>query len=334
MRLRLRVVLPTVVLLGSLGCQRTPSSEQANNPGTTGLPAVSVQLNWYPEVEHGGVYQAAIDGTFRDAGFDVEIRPGGRATPIAPELAMGRSQFAITNADDVVLFRAQGANVVAVLAAAQNHPRCILVRADSGVTSLDNLKGLTLQRQPGRAFLEFMRKKGLLEGVREVPYHNSVTAMVTDSKVAIQAYVNAEPLLAEQQGLDVVPLMVSDLGWNPYSSVLVTTDEYLAQHREAVEAITRATQKGWVNYLQDGAKANAMILEANSHGMTPEALDFGGKQFAALAKPSGHDDEVGSMTLERWQTLIGQMEALELIEAGRVRPEDCFVNLLDSIDGD
>lgn len=330
----LRSLLPTILLISCLGCEPSPSAKQGSDAGSAGQQTVSIQLNWYPEVEHGGVYQAVSDGTFREAGFEVDIRPGGRSTPIAPELAMGRSQFAITNADDVVLFRAQGANVVAVLAAAQNHPRCILVRADSGVTSFDELAGLTLQRQPGRAFLEFMRKKGLLEGVREVPYHNSVTGMVTDAKIAIQAYVNAEPLLAEQQGLDVIPLMVSDLGWNPYSSVLVTTDEYLANHRDDVMAITEATRQGWVNYLRDGTTANAAILEANSHGMTPEALEFGGQQFSALSKPSGEDSEIGSMTLERWQTLVKQMEELELIEAGSVRPEDCFVDLSVSLGGD
>ena len=101
---------------------------------------VSIQLNWYPEAEHGGVFQAVADGTYTAAGLNVDIRPGGRATPVAPELSLGRVQFAIANADDVIVYRGQGMDIVAVAAPLQNNPRCILVRQESGVESLNDLK--------------------------------------------------------------------------------------------------------------------------------------------------------------------------------------------------
>lgn len=312
------------VLLACAGCSQ-PSQRNADRGADAGLTPVSVQLNWYPEVEHGGVYEAFVAGTYRASGLAVEIKPGSRETPVAPELLLGRSQFAITNADDVVLFRSQGADIVAVLAAIQNNPRCLLVRADSGVDGFEDLSGMTLQCQPGRAFLPFLRKRGFLDGVREVPYFNSIAGMVNDPKMAVQAYVVAEPLLARQQGLDVRTLMVSDLGWNPYSSLLVTTGTLLRESPELVRDVVAATKTGWIEYLKSPAKANEAILTANSHGMTAEVLQFGAEQMRPLAYPD-ESTELGEMTLQRWQLLVDQMKELEVIGKDSVRAEDCFTD--------
>lgn len=312
-----------LLLVVGTGCSQKPAGSSGNESNDS-IRSVSVQLNWYPEVEHGGVYQSVVDGTYESLGLNVDIQPGGRATPVASELAMGRSQFAITNADDVVLFRAQGADVVAVMAAVQDHPRCILVRADSGVESLENLSGLTLQRQAGRAYLTFLEKRGYLKDVRQVPYHNSIAAMVTDPKIAVQAYSVAEPLIAEQQGLEVRTLMVSELGWNPYSSVLVTTGDMIRESPDIVRAMVEGTVAGWKKFLDSPAQANAAILDANKHGMTEEALRFGAEQMVPLAMPGGNSNEVGMMTDTRWQELVDQMIELELVNADAVKAEDCF----------
>jgi len=70
--------------------------------------------------------------------------------------------------------------------------------------------------------------------------------MVGDPKIAVQAYLVAEPLLARQQGLEVRTLMLSDLGWNPYSSVLVTTGTVIRESPEMVREFVAATQAGWI----------------------------------------------------------------------------------------
>ena len=234
-----------------------------------------------------GCTKRLADDTFARAELDVEIRPGGRATPVGPELQLERCQFAIANADDVVLFRQQEMDIVAVLAAMQNHPRCIIVQDESGVESFDDLSGMTLQRQAGRGFVEFMRSRGLLDGVQEVPYHGSVASLVADPMIAIQGYSFAEPLLAEQQGVKVRTLMVSDLGFNPYSSVLITTGKLIRDRPELVRTFVQAARVGWQNYVTDPAIGNEAILSANQHGMTPEVLEFGSDGLRSLAMPNG-----------------------------------------------
>ncbi|KAA5543673.1 ABC transporter substrate-binding protein [Roseiconus nitratireducens] len=303
------------------GCR----SQRSPDPGDETSRPVAVQLNWYPETEHGGLYQALADGTYAAAGLAMDLRPGGRATPIGPELELQRCQFAIANADDVVIFRQQGIDVVAVMAAMQNHPRCILAREDSGVQGFDDLAGKTFQRQAGRAFVEFLRAGGYLKDVKEVPYHGSIASLVADPQIVIQAYSCAEPLLAQQQGIKVRTLMLSDLGFNPYSSVLVTTGRLIRDDPELVQSVVDATRQGWRNYLTDGQAGNDAILKANEHGMTKEALDFGAKVMKDLAMPDGDDlESVGTMSPQRWDTLHEQLVQLELVQPDQVAAEDCY----------
>ncbi len=314
-----------------VGCRDslTPTASRDAQPRIEPkMQIAAIQLNWYAEAEHGGVYQAAADQTYREAGLDVEIRPGGRATPVAAELELERCQFAMANADDVVVYRQQGMDIVAVLAAMQNHPRCIMVQEASGVSEFADLAGKTLQRQAGRPFLEFMRSKGLLDRVSEVPYHGSVSSLIADPNIAIQAYSFAEPLLAQQQGVSVRKLMLSDLGWNPYSSVLITSGKLIREDPKLVQTFVTATRQGWRNYLTDPSFGNAAILAANRHGMTVEALTFGSQELRTLAMPEAMElDAVGTMTSQRWRELVQQMVSLGLADAAIVKPEECYTTM-------
>ena len=325
----LGVRLGALLLSGIILCGCNPSRESAPSAATDDrakeLATVAVQLNWYPESEHAGVYQSAADGTYEKAGMRVEIRPGGGGTQVAPELELGRVQFAFANADDVIVYRRQGLDIVAVLAAMQDSPRCILVREDSGVESFSGLAGMTLQCQTGRPFLKYMRTLGILDQVKQVPYFGSVSSLVTDKSIAIQAYSFAEPLLAEQQGVKVRCLMVSELGWNPYSSVLITTGELIKEHPDLVREFVRATHLGWQNYMADPTLGNQAILAVNEHGMTAEALEFGSTELKALVLPGDMAiEKVGQMSLDRWKQLVEQMDSFDPGSAGMVKPEECF----------
>ncbi len=316
-----------VLLTFVAGCNR-PVDSSATSSAVSGVGVgtpVTAQLNWHPEAEHGGLYQAAADGTMGNAGFNLEIRPGGVGTPIASELVLGRSQFAIANADDVVLYRQQGADVVAVLAALQDHPRCIVAQAASDVKTFEDLAGKTFQCGGGRPYLSFLKAKGLLDNVRQVPYQNSIAALVSDPNTVIQGYSFAEPLLAREQGVEVRLLMLSDLGWNPYSSVLVTTGELIRKDPEMVRKFVAATRKGWQNYLTDGTLGNDFILAANTQGMSRPALEFGIQAMRPLAIPDGVSlEQVGRMNADRWNTLVAQMIELKLADADKVIASECY----------
>jgi NitT/TauT family transport system substrate-binding protein len=317
---KLALLLGSTIVLA--GCSRPapPAASPRAEP-------VVLQLNWFPEAEHGGFYTAAIGGHYAAQGLAVEIRPGGRAIRVAGELASGRVQFAVANAEDVVIFRSQGADVVTVMTACQHHPRCILTRADSGVRAFGDLgaKGMTLQVQQGHAFVEYMRSKGVLAGVKEVPFTGGVALTVADPTFAQQGYVYSEPLLARQQGVEITTLVVSDIGFDPYSSVLVTTGKLVRERPDLVRRMVAAAIAGWRGYLADPAATNARLLEVNPEGVTPPMLAEGVAILRGLCLPGDMPaDDLGTMTAERWDRLVEQMTAVDPSLAGKVKAADCY----------
>jgi NitT/TauT family transport system substrate-binding protein len=244
---------------------------------------------------------------------------------LAQELTIGRVQFGVGNADDVLMAREQSAPLVALMAPMQIGPRCIMVREDSGITSFEGLKNITLQIDPARPYVPFMKSKGLLtENVKTVPYFGTVAQLVSDPRTAQQAYSFSEPLMAEQQGVKVRNLMMSDLGYNPYASVLISTEDYLKSHSEITRRMVAACVEGWSKYLADPEETNRYILSQNRQGMTEEALAYGVANLKPLCLPEGFTaSRLGDMDAKRWETLASQLRDLKMI-SDNVKASEAF----------
>lgn len=315
--------LAIVLLCGLLvGCNTAaPSKDGATDGQRT---RVTLALNWFPEAEHGGFYAAQAAGYFADEGLDVEIIAGGPNVPVLQNVARGDAMFGVAVADQVLLARAQDARVVALLAPLQDSPRCILVHEESGITQLDELKDVTLAMRQGIAFSEWLKRKVPLSGVKIVPYSGNVAQFLLDKSYAQQGYVFSEPFVAQQQGAKVRALMLSDLDYNPYTSLLFTREKLIADDPELVRKMTRACQRGWQTYLQDPQPANDLIRQANPE-MSAEALAYGAAALQPLCLPGDAAAEtLGQMTLERWQKLSEQLIEIELLAPGKVQPQDAF----------
>lgn len=282
---------------------------------------VRIALNWFPEAEHGGLFAALVHGYYKEEGLDVELVSGRPDAPVLPQVAAGRSEFGVADASEVLLARAQGVPVVALAAGLQHNPRCIMVHADSGVASLADLKDMTLALGAREPFVAFLRRRFTWPGVQVVPYAGSVAPFLVDPRAAQQAYVFSEPLIAEAAGARVRCLPVADLGFDPYASLLVTSEALLAERRELAAKITRATIRGWEQYVRDPSAANAEIRARNGE-LAPEILGRGAAALAPLARPDGA--AVGSMSDARWRTLLDQLVDAGLIPAGAVDPAAAF----------
>lgn len=306
-----------------MGC----SGQQASDESAAALisrDVIRLQLNWLPDAQHGGFYAALDQKHFADAGIDVEILPGGPGTPAIPKVATGRCDFAIGNADQVLLARQQGADVVAVFAAMQNSPRCIMVHEKSGIRSFGELENLTLALGDGKAFAEYLRRHVPLHNVRIVSYSGTVAKFLLDDNFAQQGYVFSEPLMAASQGGDPKSLMVSELGFNPYSSLLIARRETVEGNPELVRKVVAAVRAGWENYLMNPAPTNQNIIAANAE-MDVTLLNQAAAAVKTLCTPDGFTGVLGEMQLERWETLRTQLIDLQLLPADTGQAADAFV---------
>lgn len=318
--------LALMLLLFSSGCDSRPVSPKVAADGQE-LQSVTLMLNWYPEAEHGGFYAAKVHGVFEKYGLDVDIRAGGPSAPVAQELLTGRVEFAIGNADDVLLFRQEQADIIALMAPIQDTPRCIMVHADSPVKDLNQLAGVTLQANTGRPFLNYMEHRGLLKETKIVPFQGNLATFIADKQVATQAYSFSEPLLAQQQGIQTRSLMVSAIGFNPYASCLIATRGYVDKNQDLTSRMVIACCEGWLKYLESPQETNALILKLNSQGMTTEALEFGADAIKPLCLPEGMPvNKFGHMTSERWQALADQFVEIKLADAVNIQADKVFTN--------
>jgi NitT/TauT family transport system substrate-binding protein len=300
-----------VLALVAGGCRR--ASEDAPD-ATRGLRPVTLALNWFPEVEHGGFYAAQVHGFFRDEGLDVEILSGGPGAPVIQQVATGRCMLACSNADQVLLGRDQGAPVVAVMAAMQNSPHCIMVHRAAGIDSLQQLRGVTLAVGSGKPLAKYLLHKLGDAQLTIVPYQGNVGLFLQRPDVAQQAYVFSEPFVAQEQGGDPQCLLLSEIGFNPYASLLVVHQDLLDRDADLVARVVRASVRGWQQYLENPDRTNQHILQLNAE-LSPGMLAYGAREIRALCLPAGMPpSQLGGMSATRWEQLSAQLDEIDLLE--------------------
>ncbi|MFI4874266.1 MAG: ABC transporter substrate-binding protein [Blastopirellula sp. JB062] len=317
----LRIVV-MFLLISLVGCGKRTDTEPSSSDGGPALRKVRLALNWFPEAEHGGFYAAQQQGYFAEEGLDVEILPGGPGVPVVQQAAQGSVEFAVANADQVILGRAQTADVAALMSPFEKSPRCILLHAQSPIKKFDELSGCTLAMNSGRAFAIFLQKKLPLKNVRVVPYNGNLTQFFSDSNFAQQAYVFSEPYVAKEHHVETRTLMVHELGFNPYTSILITSDDLLLAEKDLAVKMTRACLRGWKHYLDSSEKTNEQISSLNPE-LDVAALQFGAEEIKSLCLPTT-DDQFGRMTLARWTELLDQLVEIDLVKSDQVEPDDCF----------
>src|SRR5579883_1394746 len=208
---------------------------------------IRLALNWKPDPEFGGFYAA----DYAKHGLDVEILPGGAGTPTVQMIGAGSAEFGIVSADEILLARARGNDVVGLFAAFQQNPQAIMVHASRGLKSIEDVvKSGTLALQNGLPYARLLQKKYGFDHVKIVPSPNGdLTAFLADDNFAQQCFLTAEPLQAKHKGVDVTVFPVSDVGYNPYTTVLATSGDYLKKNPDTAKKMVDAVREGWRAYL-------------------------------------------------------------------------------------
>ena len=288
----------------------------------SGLQPIRLVLNWYPEPEFGGFYEGVLGDHYQEAGFEVEIVPGGPGAPSLELLGVGKAQVAITTADDILVKRLKGVEAKAIWAAFQHSPQGLMVHAGSPITALEQIPALEKPRvaiEVGRPFQQFLWQEYGWEGkVEAVPYGGSVGPFLTDPNTIQQAYVTSEPCIADAKGSPARFLSTRDSGWNPYGTVVAVADPV----PEWAARFVRATADAWQAYLRAPDHANTEIIRQN------DQLDVGLIGcITDLQRPyvTG-DDGLGAMTEARWEATAANLTKLGLLPEG-VRAAGAWQNV-------
>jgi NitT/TauT family transport system substrate-binding protein len=286
------------------------------------LVPVSFGTNWVAQAEHGGYYQAVVDGTYAACGLDVTIIPGGPQVNNRAQLIAGRIDFYMGGTLGPLNAVAGGVPMVIVAADFQKEPQVIMTHPGA-VSSFEEIAGLDqliIGDEGFVTYFKYFEKAYGWDPAKRVPYTFNPAPFIANPRSAQQGYVTSEPFAIEREGgfkPDV--WLLGDHGYTAYSTTIVTMRETIETRPEVVRCFVEGSGKGWANFLYgDNAAALAKIKEDNPD-MTDEQLAF---SIAAL-KEYGIVDSgdaltlgIGAMSDERMADFYGKM-----VDAG-VLPAD------------
>jgi NitT/TauT family transport system substrate-binding protein len=252
----------TLAFVAAIGCGNK-DKPHGTAGGSASATKLTLTLDWVPEPEFGGFYAARESGAFARNGLDVEIKPRGQGQTwkLVSEKV---TDFATTAADQVLIGREQGADVVAIFAVYQTSPAGIMVHKARGFTKIDDvfMNPGTLEAESA-TWLDFLRKK--FPGAKVTLTSNSpgIATFLAKPDVSKQCFVTSEPLQATAAGSDPQTFLIADAGFNPYTTVVIARGEMVRNQPEKVRAMIAALREGWRSYLDNPAAANAVMAKLN-----------------------------------------------------------------------
>jgi NitT/TauT family transport system substrate-binding protein len=286
------------------------------------LDKVRFGTNWLAQPEHGGFYQAVVDGTYARYGLDVTIVQGGPQVNNRLLLINGQLDFYMGgNLIQPFTAAERGQPLMVVAALFQKDPQILMVHPDSPFQTLPDLKQATLflsQLTVASSF-QWMKSEWGFRDAQVRPYAFSPAPFLADKNAAQQGYVTSEPFTIERVGgFKPRVFLLADYGFGSYTTTIETRRDMTSNQSDLVSRFVNASIEGWANYLHgDNKAANALILKLNPD-ITPELIDHAIRAMKAYGLVENEDTRtkgIGAMNPERVEKFFNAM-----VKAGVVKP--------------
>ncbi|MFC0469885.1 ABC transporter substrate-binding protein [Halalkalibacter kiskunsagensis] len=272
--------------------------------------------SWFPQVENAGQYYAAMEGFYEEAGLDMTTEPGGPQVSSISIVSSGSAQIGMAQADQVLYAINEGIPLVAFFANFQTTPQGIMFHEDQPIESFNDLaNGYEIYTAAGAGYWEYLVSQYDIEQDQNRVYTGDSSTFVSNDMAASQMYVTSEPFYLQEQGVPTGHLLIADSGYSPYGDVLFTTEAFMEEHPEMIQAYVNAITNGWEAFKEDPEKVYEYIIELEPE-KTVEQMNYATEQMEELVfGGDAVEHGVGYMTEDRWETLIEQLYELELIDS-------------------
>ena len=319
-----------VVLAACGGESKDAGSGQPGAPEAKAPLKLSIQLDWMPEPEFGGLFAAKELGLFDKAGLEVTIIPGAPGVPGAQMVASGTCEIAVLSCDQILTTRSQGGDIVAIYATMETNPTAVMVHDSNPAKTLKDVwtSGLTVITEPGLPWVQVMNLKYGTAGVKIVPSTGGLTSFMADPMLAQSVFVTSEPLTMKMNKIAVRCINVAESGYDPYVAVYSTRGEFLEKNLEALTRFAVAMQEGWRAYLAAPARFNATIAPLNP-AMVKAMNDAAATLGPYVETANGTPVALGSMDPKRWESVANQLVSTGILK-GPVNWQAAYRNLVST----
>jgi len=282
----------SISLLGACGGSDTASTDTTVATDTATevsladvCPAtIVIQTDWFPESEHGGLYQLMGDDAVASkdtgaavgslvvgglpTGVNLEIRAGGPflESPVVTEMYQDNAitfgyvgtDVAITRYTDaptLAVFNALNINPQVLLWDATKHPEAKTI-ADAAKT----IKAFYVYGDP--AWMRYFAAQGLISK-DQVDSNYKGNLLLSTEDAAHQGFATSEPYKyanLESGAITTGYQLIHDAGWNSYAQNLAIRKDRLEELRPCLEKIVPIFQQAQLDYIADPTRANEIIL--------------------------------------------------------------------------
>ncbi len=352
------------LLLAACGTSRGADSGDAAPPPPAAGPVnlkgvcpdpVVVQTNWFPQSEHGSLYQLVGSGAKIDAGHKrvtgplvvngrstgvrIEVRAGGPAVGFQSSAALMYQDPKITlgmlQADEVIQL-SSSQPVVGVVAPLELDPQILLwdpqqhpefnIIGDIGQTDTK-----VLYFQTG-TFMQYLLGSGILRASQvDGSYDGSPSAFVASGgKLVVQGYATNEPYLYEHEvkawGKPVKFQLIYDSGYPNIGNVLTVRADRKEQLAACLRQLVPIIQQAQVGFMAKPQAAIDLILTVNDAYKggflySKANAEFAVNQLRQLGiVDNGQDRTLGNFDPDRIQRLIDIVAPIFAAQRKPIKP--------------
>jgi NitT/TauT family transport system substrate-binding protein len=286
------------------------------------LDKVTFGTNWLAEAEHGGYYQAIVDGTYAKYGLDVTILQGGPQANNGLLLASGKIEFYM-GGNLLLPFQAIEQNVPTIVVAAdfQKDPQIFMSHPGVGLDKWTDLPNATafVGKEGVVSFYQWMKTAYGFKEENIKPYNFNAAPFIADKNSIQQGYLTAEPYAVEKQGgFKPNIFLLADQGYSTYATTIETRIDLVQKNPDLVQRFVDASAIGWYHYLYgDNAQANAAIKKDNPD-ITDEQIAFSFakmKEYGLIDSGDALKLGIGAITDARVKDFYDQMVKAGVVKA-------------------
>jgi NitT/TauT family transport system substrate-binding protein len=279
---------------------------------------VSLRLNWLLYGFHTPFHLGVERGFYREAGIDLTIGEGQGSARAVQLVAAGSDTLGLSDGASIINGVTRGAPVQAVMGIMNRSPFAIIVRADSGITRVQDLVGRTIAATTGEAglvmFPALLRANNMApDSIRflRVDGAGKLVATLENRTVGLLGGVENQALIMPQRGVPVNSLLYADLGANTMGLAIHATRDTIARNPDMVRRFIRATQRSFelAEREPEAAIAAGIRVKADMDRELSLAQLRAGLPLVRSAR--GHGRPTGYMAPEDWAETLNLMKEFQ-----------------------
>jgi putative hydroxymethylpyrimidine transport system substrate-binding protein len=292
--------------------------ESVSSSGQT--QSLTLMLDWFPNADHVGIYQALANGDFERAGLDVHVRvPSDPALPLKL-LEAGKTDLAVSYEPELLLARNQGLPLVSVAAIVQRPLTSIVSIGSKHIRTVAQLRG----KKVGDAGIPYqhaylttiLSRAGVpASSVKEINVGSDLVPAMLSGRVdaTLGAFWNYEAIQLQRMHKHPNVIRMEQVGVPTYDElVVVARKSTIVDHPDVIRRFVQALARGYEAVRANPEAAVRNLVSANP-GLDPKFQLASVRATLPAFFPSNPGNPWGWQSSSQWNAYGAWMMSQHLV---------------------